>query len=201
MRRTPDRRRRFPGRWSVRGAPNGFGMKAMGGLTSTHDLFWWSREARPDRSPRRGTGGGVEEFGPRGLLVRDPYASQLLNGEKVWEIRGRSTQIRGLVVIVKSGTGRAFGTANLVRVLGPLELEDLLTAPELPREEREELRRDGLPYSKTYAYVFSNPRWFERSVPYRHPSGAVTWVRLPELDLGTVQYASPPNRASQIQLV
>ena len=142
-----------------------------------------------------------DEVGPRGLLVRDPYASQILNGEKVWEIRGQPTQIRGLVAIVKSGTGRTFGTVNLVRVLGPLDLEDLVDAPELPPSEREELGRCGLPYPKTYAYVFTNPRWFERPVPYKHPSGAVTWVRLPELDLETVRYAPPPAGSARTLLV
>jgi ASCH domain len=143
----------------------------------------------------------TSEFGPRGLLVRDPYASQLLDRKKIWEIRGRPTQIRGPVVIIKSGTGQAFGTANLVRVLGPLDLEDLVAAPELPRDERDELRLHGLPYPKTYAYVFSDPNWFDHPIGYHHPSGAVTWVRLPELDLRTVHYASPPFRAAQLQLV
>lgn len=142
-----------------------------------------------------------EEIGPRGLLIRDPYASQILNGEKVWEIRGRPTQIRGPVIIVKSGTGCAYGTVNLVRVLGPLDVEDLEHAPELPAAERREVARDGLPYQKTYAYVFSNPRWFERPIPYRHPSGAVTWVRLPDLDLETVHYAASPRGISQPSLV
>ena len=149
----------------------------------------------PDGRERAG------EPSAHGLLVRDPYASQLLDAVKIWEIRGRPTQIRGPVVVIKSGTRHAFGTVNLVRVLGPLDLDDLLTAPELPAGEREEFRRSGLPYSKTYAYVVSNPRWFERPVPYRHPGGAVTWVRLPELDLETVQYASSPLRAAQLQLV
>jgi hypothetical protein len=142
-----------------------------------------------------------EEYGPRGLLIRDPYASQILDGEKVWEIRGRPTQIRGPVIVVKSGTGHAFGMVNLVRVLGPLEAEDLTNAQELPLAERKEIERDGLPYSKTYAYVFSNPRWFERPVPYRHPSGAVTWVRLPGLNLETMNYAVSPRRVTQPSLV
>ena len=168
----------------------------MGGVADQRDLFSWSGTAKHHKFRE-----SVEEFGPRGLLVRDPFASQILDGEKVWEIRGRPTQIRGMVVIIKSGTGRTFGTVNLVRVLGPLELDDLVTAPELPREEREEFRRNGLPYSKTYAYVFTNPRWFEKPIPYRHPSGAVTWVRLPGLDLGTVHYASSSLRESQLKLV
>jgi hypothetical protein len=34
---------------------------------------------------------------------------------------------------------------------------------------------------KTYADVFSNPRLrFKRPIPYRHPNGAVSWVRLPK---------------------
>lgn len=127
--------------------------------------------------------------GPRGLMVRDPYATQILDGKKSWEIRGRATQIRGQIVIIKSGSGNAFGTVNLVRVLGPLELEDLICAPELPLAERREFQEDGLPYKKTYAYVLSKPKWFESPIKYDHPSGAVTWVRLPGLDLSSVNYA------------
>lgn len=169
----------------------------MASLRDVRDLF--PRNAAPG-SPRASVA-DVHEVGVRGLIVRDPYASQLLNGQKIWEIRGRPTQVRGPVVIVKAGTGRAFGTANLVRVLGPLELEDLLIAPELPDHEREDLRRYGLPYPKTYAYVFTSPLRLRRPISYRHPSGAVTWVRLPQLDLDNVDYASPSFEASKRQLI
>lgn len=121
-----------------------------------------------------------------GLVVRDPYASRLLSGEKVWEIRGRNTNVRGPVVILKSGTGHAFGTVDLVRVLGPLEASDLVNAPELPQAERREIEREGLPYAKTYAYVFTDPRRFSEPVRYTHPHGAVTWVRLPDFDLDSI---------------
>jgi hypothetical protein len=177
----------------------------MESSVNTPNLFGWidsrdtgtrriKHDVARDESPQ-------EDVGPRGLMIRDPYASQILNGEKIWEIRGRPTQIRGPVVVVKSGTGRAFGTVNLVRVLGPLEREDLETAPELPRSERDEVVRLGLPYPKTYAYVFTNPQWFERPIPYRHASGAVTWVRLPELDLEAVRYAASPLGVTQPLLV
>ena len=76
---------------------------------------------------------------------------------------------------------------------------DLLTlttwwSPEVPSEERDELQRDGLPYRKTYAYVFTSPQWFRHPLPYRHPNGAVTWVRLPDLDLDNVEYVAPAER-------
>jgi len=86
---------------------------------------------------------------------------------------------------------QAFGIANLVRVLGPLDLDDLVSSPEVPPEERDELLREGLPYRKTYAYVFTSPQWFDHPMPYRHPNGAVTWVRLPDLDLDGVKYVAP----------
>jgi hypothetical protein len=154
-------------------------MKGMRGLFSRGEDERYSRPAG-------------RQFGLRGLLVRDPYATQILNGEKVWETRDRPTQIRGPVIIVKAGTGHAFGTVDLVRVLGPLDLEDLMSAPEVPGDEREAFGRSGLPYRKTYAYVFANPRWFARPIPYRHPAGAVTWVRLPDMDFESFHYASRP---------
>jgi hypothetical protein len=134
-------------------------------------------------------------------MVRDPYATQILNGEKTWEIRGRSTQIRGRIVIIKSGSGRAFGSVDLLRVIGPLTLGELASADELPEEERLDVARRGLPYPKTYAYVLSAPRWFHHPIRYHHPSGAVTWVRLPDVDLARVDYAPITHRDAQPSLV
>jgi hypothetical protein len=95
---------------------------------------------------------------------------------------------------VKQGTGKAYGIANLVRVLGPLDLDDLVSSPEVPSEERDELQRDGLPCRKTYAYVFTSPQWFRHPLPYQHPNGAVTAVRLPDLYLDNVEYVAPAER-------
>src|SRR6476659_1314196 len=107
-------------------------MRSLGGARSP-----LPRDAVSGRPPDHGAepAGRAGKFGPRGLIVRDPYASQLLNEQKIWEIRGRPTQIRGPVVIVKQGTGKAYGIANLVRVLGPLDLDDLVSSPEVPSEE------------------------------------------------------------------
>jgi hypothetical protein len=170
-------------------------------VPKTLDLFSWSdaQEALRERTPAlTDREFAFDTYGPRGLLVRDPYATQILNGEKRWEIRGRGSQIRGTIVIIKSGTGHAFGTVDIVRVLGPLAIEDLTEAHQLPARERDEFRRAGLPYPRTYAYELDNPRWFTSPVRYDHPSGAVTWVRLPDLNLETVRYApAPPLRHSE----
>jgi hypothetical protein len=33
-------------------------------------------------------------------------------------------------------------------------------------------------YRNTYAWVLKNPRRLKKTVPYKHPSGAVIWVKL-----------------------
>jgi hypothetical protein len=152
-----------------------------------------SGQATSSRSP--------DSTATRGLMVRDPYATWLLDGSKSWEIRGRPTQIRGPVVVIKSGTGQAFGAVDLVHVLGPLTLEDLVRSAELPAMERAGFARDGLPYKKTFAYVVRNARWFMQPIPYDHPSGAVTWVNLPSIDLRRVPYAAPSRSPTQLDLV
>lgn len=166
-------------------------------LPKSWDLFAWSDAQQLRDRERLIEERAAEGFGPRGLIIRDPYATQILNGEKRWEIRGRATQIRGTIIIIKSGTGCAFGTVNLKQVLGPLALDDLTRSSELPLAEREEFSSGGLPYSRTFAYVLDNPRWFDAPVRYQHPNGAVTWVRLPDLNLETVRYATSAYGAAQ----
>ena len=66
------------------------------------NLFGWSdlkmlgfaRSRKSDRDSANNEEDG-KDIGPRGLMVRDPFASQILNGEKVWEIRGRPKGNRG----------------------------------------------------------------------------------------------------------
>jgi hypothetical protein len=67
-----------------------------------------------------------------------------------------------------------------------LQFDELVRAPQLSHEEREELRGTGkLPYlakdgvtSKTYAWVIGQARMYASPIPYRHPSGAITFVDL-----------------------
>ena len=101
----------------------------------------------------------------------------------------------GFAVIIVTLVGQGMTLPLLVRRLR------LTEHPSVVEAEREKLRHSGLPYPKTYAYVFTNPKWFERPIPYKHPSGAVTWVRLPELDLETVRYAPSPAGSAHILLV
>jgi hypothetical protein len=95
----------------------------------------------------------------KGLIVREPYASQILSGEKTKEFRGRPTKIRGRIAIIPARSGTVAGTVELVDCTGP--------------------HRGGGPYGdNTYRYILENPVKFKKPKPYQHPNGAVIWVNL-----------------------
>lgn len=127
-----------------------------------------------------------------GLIIRQPWIGQILNGSKTWEIRGSNTNKRGRIALIQSrsgpkdnNSGKIIGTCDLVDVKGPLNVEQL-TSPENVKKQyftemqRQLLVKNGSPYKKTYAYVLKNPKAFSNPIPYKHPCGAVIWVKLGE---------------------
>jgi hypothetical protein len=123
--------------------------------------------------------GRVDPTEFRGLVVRSPWIERILNGEKVWEIRGSRTEKRGPIALIKSGSGLVYGTVELVDVIGPLTPEEMRTGFDkhtIPLD----ILAEGMPYKKPYAWVLRGPKMFERPVPYTHPQGAVIWIRFGE---------------------
>lgn len=114
----------------------------------------------------------------RGLIIGVEPIEQILSGLKVWEIRGSATKIRGRIALIKKGTKCIVGTANIIAVHGPLSLaaQRKHAAKHLPTPEE---YRKGC-YPNTFAWELSNVRRLKKPVPYRHPSGAVIWVTLPD---------------------
>lgn len=111
-----------------------------------------------------------------GLIIRDPYVSQILDGKKTWEIRGKRTTIRGRIGLIKGGSGTVVGTCDLFDVVGPLTLAEYRKGARRAGSEPREI--DELPYDATYAWVLRHPVRLPEPVRYAHPSGAVIWVNL-----------------------
>jgi hypothetical protein len=144
----------------------------------------------------------------RALLIREPFISLILTSRKRWELRGTPTKIRGRIGLVKSGSGLIFGECKIVRCDGPIDYLELLKSSDLSCQEKEALRRDGRPpylqkggsTSRTYAWVLSEPRVYREPIPYRHPSGAITFVDLTKPRVLECSEVSPFPEARQLQL-
>ena len=48
----------------------------------------------------------------KGLIIKSPWIDYILDKEKIWEIRGSSTTIRGPILLIKSGTDKVYGECN-----------------------------------------------------------------------------------------
>jgi hypothetical protein len=119
-----------------------------------------------------------------GLLVKKPWIGHILDNKKSWEIRGQKTSIRGEIALIESGTGKIKGTCNLIDVKGPLSLNELTDSSNVnlghfTEDQRQLHLKNGLPYKKTYAWVLKNVKKLPGDgVSYKHPQGAVIWVKL-----------------------
>ena len=67
------------------------------------------------------------------------------------------------------------GTCELVEVIGPLRLEMIKKSA---RSKMNESPTDCEDYQGSFAWVLGDVRRLVHPVVYKHPSGAVTWVRL-----------------------
>lgn len=114
----------------------------------------------------------------KGLIIKQPWIDKILSGEKTWEIRGSNTNVRGIVKIIKSGSGKIYGEAELLDSL-PLSENDYNT-----NREKHMVQMDYgmLWYSKPHAWILGNVKMYDEPIPYNHPQGAVIWVNLKELE-------------------
>lgn len=111
-----------------------------------------------------------------GLVIKPKWADLILSGQKMWEIRGRLTHKRGTIGIIKSGSGKVFGTVELTDCI-PCTVGRFMAYVE---KHCIEDPKAAFHYNQAWAWAVKNPIIFPEPVPYNHPRGAVIWVKLPE---------------------
>jgi hypothetical protein len=111
------------------------------------------------------------------LVVAEPWASLLVDGDKTWELRTTSTKVRGPIGIAAKGTGTIIGTVELVDVDGPFTSDEIAPYERLHRVPASSTSTYSGPKG-LHAWEVTGAMRFETPVPYRHPQGAVIWVRL-----------------------
>jgi hypothetical protein len=112
----------------------------------------------------------------KALLIRTPHIEKILDGKKTWEIRSARTNIREQVGLIRSGSGTIIGVCDVIGCIGPLTEEQF----------RKNARKAGMKPSeaslgyddKTFAWVLANSQYLKAPVPYKHPTGAIIWVKL-----------------------
>ena len=124
----------------------------------------------------------------RGLIVREPYASLIVDGKKTWEIRKSPTRVRGPIGIISRG--RLIGEVELVDVLGPFSVTELKAHEDKHKAGGFlEAYAQGRPL---WAWVLKNPRRYEKPLPVPPRKGRMLWV-----DLSEVWRAAPPTREKE----
>jgi len=113
----------------------------------------------------------------KGLLIKEPWISYILQQQKTWEIRRSHSHIRGTVGLIKSGSGLILGSAQLV---DSFPLTEILYTLNIHKHRIEHLSFDELPYKNPHVWVFDKATIFDNPIPYTHKKGAVIWVNLDE---------------------
>lgn len=100
----------------------------------------------------------------------------ILAGIKFWEMRSRHTKVRGFIGLIEAGSGLIVGTARLTDSIGPLSTERWrcnVSKHKVPYRGCEHLAAKNW----NHAWVLDDAKKLDEPIPYKHPQGAVIWVR------------------------
>jgi hypothetical protein len=107
------------------------------------------------------------------LVIKGKWLNLILSGRKTWEIRGTPTKVRRLVQLAQSGSGLLVGEARVTECLR-LDLHDMSNHTEKHCIHDLSI----VTYRSIYAWVLEDAKRHAVPKPYKHPQGAITWVKL-----------------------
>lgn len=110
----------------------------------------------------------------KGLIIKEKWLNKIFDGDKVWEIRGSDTKIRGKIYLIQSGTKHIYGECDLI------DSKNLSLSEYQNNSNKHGITQniESLPYKNTYAWILSNAIKYQRPIPYNHPVGAIIWVNI-----------------------
>lgn len=112
------------------------------------------------------------------LIIKDPWATLILNGNKTIELRTTNTKkINQEIFIAKSGTKQIFGkiTISHTKLIQPQNLHKLENKHLVDKNTLQKF--NYLQKKKIYAWYLINPVLFQKPINYHHPKGAQIWVK------------------------
>ena len=116
----------------------------------------------------------------RALIVKQPYADLIMTGQKRLEMRGRHTKVRGRIGIIPKGSGVIIGSVELVTSID-YSNDDRLHS--IGGQCLHQIKSEDWHLLKKwpFGWLLNDPHIFKEPKKYKHPQGAVTWVRVPNL--------------------
>lgn len=113
----------------------------------------------------------------KGLIIADPWIGYILDGTKDWEMRSSGASHRGWFALIRKGSGAIYGIARLIEVGAPLSPTEMVATFGHHRIP-EQMIRSGEVTKWNTPWKLADVCRSGRPIPYRHKSGAVTWVEL-----------------------
>ena len=111
----------------------------------------------------------------RALILKDPWASLIISGQKTLEIRTMKTKKIGEeIYIAKAGSKTLIGKVTIDKCI-PLSDKECNT---LVDQHHATKYLDQIKNKRKYGWFLKNPIAFETPIPYPHPPGAQIWVVL-----------------------
>ncbi len=110
----------------------------------------------------------------RALIIDSVWLDMILSGLKTWEMRTNNTKIRGKIGLIEKGTGLIVGEVELVDSLPPLDMDKYFDYT----SKHGITRGDKVPDKWRHPWVLRNAKRYAEPIKYKHPQGAVIWVKL-----------------------
>jgi len=114
----------------------------------------------------------------RGLIIDEPWISKILEGSKTWEMRSRPTKLRGLIGLIRKGSGQVVGVADLMGNGPCLDQESFSQHADKHGVTDPQMHVAAVRGGWIHPWVLSAARPLPRPVPYTHKQGAVIFVKL-----------------------
>lgn len=108
----------------------------------------------------------------KGLIIRKEWLDKILNDGKHWEMRATHTNQRGLIKLIEAGSGLIMGECMIA---GSHEVTEDLARQSFNAHQVSDY---NLLKKWRYAWRLCNVKKYEKPIPYKHPKGAVIWVKL-----------------------
>lgn len=76
----------------------------------------------------------------RGLVIMEEPLNKILQGRKTMELRSRHNRQRGLIALIRKGSGKIYGVAEIVESIGPMSFDEFRAHANEHAVEPERLR-------------------------------------------------------------